>query len=311
LPQDTPQPKLSDWGFGVTTCITAIVDRFWDKEDTESLIVAASDTRLSFGGLYASEGVVKYKPFHRDWSALIAGNDISQAIPVTERASELLRGKSGAANVVRREFKRAYQEHRREVMADIYLSSFDMTIPKFNLVGKRQMNRELHADFSFRIKNYDLGCTFMVYGFDDDGDPHIFTVSNPGSADPYDKPGFWAIGAGQTSAISMLTALRQHPSRSSLHETIYNVLAAKYTSEISWPRTVGQETWLFVHKRGCSVWAHKEGMETEVREIWENEGRPRTNSNAVKLIQEAGIEFLPIARGTRAFKRSELRKLKG
>lgn len=304
-PDDSREPKPSDWGYGVTTCIAAIVNPFWDGQSP--LIVVAADTRMSFGGLYSSEGVLKNKALHREWSVLIAGNDISQGLLVVERASEVLRGRTGKAKIVRAGFKRAYAECRRELIADTLLNSFDMDVTDFKRNGRKQLNPEVHADFSFRIKNFDLGCTFLVYGFDDEGDPHIFTVLNPGKVDPYDKPGFWAIGAGKVAAISMLMALGQHPERNSLYETIYNVLAAKYVSEGA--SDVGKETWMFIHKQGCSAMMHQTQMEEKVRRIWEEQGRPKTNSEAVKLLQDAEIEFLPIPRGSRKVKRLALRKL--
>jgi 20S proteasome alpha/beta subunit len=295
-------------GYGVTTCIAAMVNPFWHGDDKGPFIVVASDTLLSFGGYCSMEGMTKNKNFHRDWSAMIAGNDISQSLPVIERATEMLRGRTGKANVVRRAFKKAYAEYRREVITDTFLTSFDMTFPEFKRKGKKQLNPEIHADLSFLIKNFNLGCTFLVYGFDDEGEPHILTVSNPGKAEVYDKPGFWAIGSGKTAAISMLAALGQHPERHSLHETIYNVLAAKYISEGA--PDVGKETWMFINKPGCSAFMHEPKMEERVREIWEKEGRPKTNSEAVKVLHEAGIKFLPIPRGPRAVKRLALRKLK-
>ncbi len=302
--------KPSDWGYGVTTCIAAMVNPFLvgEAKDKGPFVVVAADTRLSFGGTYSLEGVVKNKSFHRDWSAMIAGNDISQALPVIERATKVLRGRSGDVEVVRRGFKRAYAQCREELITDTFLTSFDMTLTQFKRYGREQLNSEIHADFSFRIKNFDLGCTFLIHGFDDEGEPHIFTVSNPGTVDTYDKPGFWAIGAGKNSAISMLAALGQHSERHSLYETIYNVLAAKYISEGA--SDVGKETWMFVHQRGSSAFMHKPKMEEEVRKIWEKKGRPTTNSEAVRVIAEAGIEFLAIPRGTRKLKRLALQNLK-
>jgi len=67
---------------------------------------------------------------------------------------------------------------------------------------------------------------------------------------------------------------------------------------------------MFINKPGCSAFMHEPKMEERVRNIWEEKGRPKTNSEAVKLLREAGIEFLPIPRGPRAVKRLALRKLK-
>ena len=67
---------------------------------------------------------------------------------------------------------------------------------------------------------------------------------------------------------------------------------------------------MFISKPGCSALMHEPKMEERVRKIWEEEGRPKTNSEAVKVLQEAGIKFLPIPRGPRAVKRLALQKLK-
>jgi ATP-dependent protease HslVU (ClpYQ) peptidase subunit len=292
----------------VTTCIAATFNPFWlvkDGKEVGPFIVVASDTRLSFGGYCSVEGTIKNKNFHRDWSAMIAGSDISQAIPVLDAATELLRGKSGKFPLVFQQFKKAYADYRRTVMTDIFLNSFDMTMAEFKRNGKKQLNTEVHADLSFRIRNFDLGCIFLVYGFDDHGEPHIFTVSNPGKAEVYDKPGFWAIGAGKSVALSMLAALGQHPQRNSLAHTVYNVLAAKYTSESA--SDVGPETWMFVHKKGHSAFIHEPKLEETVKSIWQKEGRPKTNEKAVKAIEESDITFLPFPRG---IKRLALRRSK-
>src|SRR6185437_12935594 len=171
--EDSSNLRPSDWGYGVTTCIAAIVNPFWvgDNGDKGPFVVVASDTRLSFDGLYSLEGIVKNKAFHRDWSAMIAGSDISQAIPVIEHATKILRGRSGKADVVRRGFKKAYAEYRQEVIADRLLSSFDMTVPQFKRSGKKLLNAEVHADLSFQISVFNLGCSFLIHGFDDEGDP--------------------------------------------------------------------------------------------------------------------------------------------
>src|SRR5213078_4370586 len=94
FPDDGREPRLSDWGYGVTTCIAAMVNPFWHGDDKGPFIVVASDTLLSFGGYCSMEGMTKNKNFHRDWSAMIAGNDITQSLPVIERASEVLRGRT-------------------------------------------------------------------------------------------------------------------------------------------------------------------------------------------------------------------------
>ena len=279
---ESPAPKLSDWRFGVTTCIAAIARPYH--------IVTASDTRLSFGGDYSTDGVLKEQPIHREWGILIAGNDMAQAPPVIDEAKRRLRGKSGDLRTVRTAFRSAYQSCRREVMTDRLLSSFDMTIDDFKKRGRSQLPPALYVDLAFQIKNFNLGCTFLVYGFDDDSFPHLFTIRNPGHIESYDRPGFWAIGAGASSALSMLALLKQNSERSMLDETIYNVLAAKFSSESA--SDVGPETWLWIKKFNCIGFSNSPGMEKEIREQWETIGKPFTLASARTVIANSGLHFI-------------------
>src|SRR5271155_2507630 len=151
------EPKPSDWRFGMTTCIAA--------PSADRLIVTASDTLMSFGEGFSVGDVIKLEGFHREWAALIAGNDISQAPFVIERAKRILRGKSGQLEVVKSGFKRAYQEQLREVIGDEFLSQFNMSLEDFKKRGRKQLDPTLFQSLSFAINNAKLGCKFLVYGF--------------------------------------------------------------------------------------------------------------------------------------------------
>jgi hypothetical protein len=290
LAEDNPEPNLSDLGYGVTTCIAAITGRAGLNQEQDS-IVTASDTKLSFGGDFSADGSVKIHVFHREWGTMIAGDDITQYIPVIERARALLRGKSGKLMVVMDAFKKAYQQEFKAAIEDGLLSRFEMTMEDFKKHGKTQLLPEVFTELSLKIKIASLGCRFLVYGLDDRKIAHIFTVSNPGKCELRDKPGFWAIGKGATSALSMLAALRQVRGRTTFDETIYNVLAAKYISESA--SDVGKETYLYIKKYGCDGFSNKLALEEEVRGIWEKEGRPTTNVAAVNAIKNGEFFFYP------------------
>jgi hypothetical protein len=290
LSEDNPEPNLSDLGCSVTTCIAAITGRA-GLDSEEDAVVTASDTKLSFGGDFSADGSVKLHVFHREWGTMIAGDDITQYVPVIERAKALLRGKSGKLIVVMDAFKKAYQDEFNAAIQDGLLSRFQMTMADFKKHGKTQLLPEVFTEFSLKIKIASLGCRFLVYGLDDKKIAHIFTVSNPGKCELRDKPGFWAIGKGATSALSMLAALKQVRGRTTFEETIYNVLAAKYISEGA--SDVGKETYLFIKKYGCDGFSNKRALEEEIRAIWEMEGRPQTNANAVNAIKNGEFLFYP------------------
>jgi ATP-dependent protease HslVU (ClpYQ) peptidase subunit len=285
--EESPEPKTSDWRFGMTTCIAAIA---WNLLTRESFIVTASDMRVSFGGDFSAEEVVKLEGFHKEWAALIAGSDISQSTSVIERAKKIVKGKKNALAVIQDGFKKAYQEQLREVITDKFLSQFDMSLDDFKKKGRRQLEPNLFQSLSFGIRNEKLGCKFLIYGFDGEGRAHLFEVSEPGKIQSKDKPGFWAIGNGAVSALSTLATLKQASERSSLNDTIYNVLAAKYTSESA--SDVGPDTFLFVKKKGSIGFRWKLNFEKELREAWESEGRPKMPLKAKQILENAQIGFI-------------------
>jgi ATP-dependent protease HslVU (ClpYQ) peptidase subunit len=278
----------------VTTCIAAITGRAALSGQPPDILVTASDTKLSFGGEYSAEGSVKLSLFHKDWGAMVAGSDISQSAFVLERAKTLLRGKSGSLQVVMSAVKKSYQEQLQEVITDDLLSRYQMTIAEFKKKGKAQLLPEVYAEISLRTKIYNLGSTFLVYGVDDRKIGHIFTVRNPGKSELHDKPGFWAIGQGASSALSMMSALKQVRGRTPFEETIYNVLASKYFSEGA--SDVGRETYLFIKTHGSGGYSYRARLEDDIRAIWEKEGKPRTNPEAVTLILNGEFHFFPRTR---------------
>src|ERR1022692_4908149 len=76
----------------------------------------------------------------------------------------------------------------------------------------------------------DLGCQFLLAGFDHDGDGHILTVENPGIVKNHDPVGFWAIGSGALSALGILFF---HSMRGELPlpEVLYHICEAKFMAE--------------------------------------------------------------------------------
>ena len=257
------------------------------------IIVSASDTKVSFGVEYSADGTVKSHMLRPgwDWVVMIAGSDISQYQFVINRARKLLHGRRGMLPDVVSAVKKAYQDQLREVITDDLLSRYDMTLDEFKQKGEKQLLPDVYAEISLKIKIYSLGCALLVYGLDEKGVAHIFTVRNPGKVEVYDKPGFWAIGNGARSALSMLCALGQVRGRTTFDQTIYNVLASKYFSESA--SEVGHGTYLWSQQRGSVGCSFKSGLEEDrVRAIWEADGKPKTGADAIKIIGESDFRFL-------------------
>jgi len=134
-----------------------------------------------------------------------------------------------------------------------------------------------------------LGCKFLLYGFDEIKRPHLFEVGEGGQTECRDKPGFWAIGNGATSAISMLAYLRHSAEMTPMRVAIYNVLAAKYISEGA--SDVGPNTFFFIKKFGYNGFFSYGNIEPRVRQIWEERGRPSIPPEALIAIDSFGIRF--------------------
>lgn len=268
----------------MTTCIVAI--------SQDHKFVSASDTRMSFSGMVSVDDVIKVEPFHGEWTAMIGGDDVSQAVPIIERASRVLRGKGQDFLTVMSGFKQAYREHYLETMADELLASQEMTVRQFKRNGRKLLNPEIHADLSIRMREFTLGCAFLVFGYDSKKLPHIFEVRNPGKSTVHDKPGFWAIGRGTRSALTMLSFLGQAREATSLAHTIYNVLAAKYASETA--SDVGPKTFFTVSQYGsCAFSTRGRRLEPTMRELWEKEGKPRIPSSVMQLVESSEMAFWP------------------
>jgi hypothetical protein len=221
---------------------------------------------------------------------MFAGGDITQCVPVIERATVALKGKPGDFAGVRRAFKTAYQEQLKELIEDCYLSPFGMTLSEFKANGRNHLSPKEFLTLNSRIKEANLECEFLVFGFDEHKRPHLFTVENPGWVSVYDKPGFWAIGSGAPSALAMLSYMGQAPEASTFEQTIYNVLAAKYISESA--DGVGKTTFFFIHEHNSIAFSASPNIETEIRGIWEKDGKPRMPATIPQVIKDANIRVI-------------------
>jgi len=273
------EPKLSDWGYGVTTCIAAIsVDR---------AIVTASDTRMAFGSELSVEDVIKLEGIYGEWAGLIAGEDISQAPFVIERAREILRRKKTMTLlVVKNALRKAFQEQLVELVETEFLGTLRIRLKDFRKKRYERLDPELYR----AVKKAELGCRFLMYGFDENEVPHIFDVGDPGGkAESRDKPGFWAIGNGKRTALTFLAQMGQSSEAMRQDATIYNVLAAKFASETA--SDVGKDTFFFVKRYGCNSFRQRGNVLADVRRIWEEKGRLSIPPEALQAIQRAEISF--------------------
>ena len=265
----------------MTVCIAAIT--------REGYIATISDQMISTV-VHASvdSAVVKVEPIHRHWSAMMASDDLTQCIPIIERAGRYFRGRANTLQNARASFKRAYLKHLSEMAADQVLGRFNMSMESFVKSGKRQFTESQFNKLSEKIQAVRAGCQFLVYGFDEKRRPHLFVVGESGEDQVYDRPGFCVIGSGTYAAEGMLYSLGQTDFRT-LPQTLFNVCAAKFTAE----RTpgVGADSFVFCKKFGTEMFSMPTWVVPAIRDSWEQHGRPRVPDGIIGRLEAVEFRF--------------------
>jgi hypothetical protein len=242
-----------------------------------------SDTKVSGGIISADSTTLKMEPFHKDWMAMMAADDLTQCVPIIEKAKEYFKARKNTLQVARSVFKRAFRQHLIEMQEDAVLGRYDLSLEKFKKSGKRIFTEKKYDSLCEDIEAVDPKCEFIIHGFDDNGIPHVFHVGGAGVDGVYDKPGFCAIGSGKWAAEVVLYSLGQSIDRD-LHSTIFNVCAAKFMAEKS--DGVGQATYLFARKHGSTMFSHNHGMIEAMREAWERGGAPKVPDGIVQQMKD-------------------------
>jgi hypothetical protein len=229
----------------------------------------------------ADSVIVKVEPFHKDWVAMMSADDLTQCIPVIERAAEYVAGRANKPHTIRSAFKRAFSQHLVEMREDAALSHYGLTMKEFIKSGKKRFNERMFQSICKNMDDVKLGCEFIVAGFDSLTRPHIFHVTNEGKDSIYDKPGYHCIGSGSLVAESILYYFGQSIDRT-FHETIFNVCAAKFMAERC--AGVGKATYLYARKYGSNAFAYVSGMVEGIRASWDERGCPRVPEGLIRSI---------------------------
>src|SRR5439155_3171296 len=191
-------PRLADWGLGMTVCIAACT--------REQKIVMASDQKVSLHQFSADNLTIKIQTVITGWDCMMAGSDVTVAEGIITKVGDKLLFKADhleLADVVLA-FKESYQEQLQARATDLHLARFKLTMEEFRTKGRRQLGADVFDLLCDKISRVAFDLRFMVVGFDYLDQGNIFVISNPGIEEVYNKPGFWAIGTGAMSALSML-----------------------------------------------------------------------------------------------------------
>ena len=271
----------------MTVCIAAITR---DRE-----IVTVSDTMVSNYFCSMDGATVKLKPLHDDWTAMMSGEDLGDCLGIIDHSEDYFKPGAATQREAITAFKQGYKSYIAEVAADIVLAPFDLDIKEFKKSGKKIFTDEIFNSLSHKIESEKEklnSSQFIGYGFDGQGEAHVFLVLWPGIGKTRDKPGFACIGAGADAAAFTLYSLGQTVN-CNLYETIYNLCAAKFAAE-KVQIGIGRDTYLYARKRGSSMFTTPIDFVPRIRAAWEKDGGPKIPAGIIKEITETGIYQLAI-----------------
>lgn len=224
---------------------------------------------------------------HDTWHALFSGSPSPiHAVVGRIRARHAARPISGSTELEelacwKRMCAEAYQAERSEQITDRFLSTYQMSLEEFRREGYQSLGPVVFAEINNEIRNFNLGMTLLICGFDFKGFPHIFEVHDPGEVIDHDYIGYAAIGSGMPMALSVLAA--RSIKRLSWSDLLYRACEAKFTSETA--TGVGKATLVMLRpSNGIDIILPTAHIE-KLRTIWETQRAIPPPSEAIKIIK--------------------------
>jgi 20S proteasome alpha/beta subunit len=266
----------------MTVCIAGLFSKH---------IVTIYDSKISLPNFSGDYLMQKADPIHPNWVAMVAGEDITAAVPIWNRVRKKLgfevstgapKPEEKSLEEVVRAFIASFQEYRKQEIEDRFLTQHNLTVERFTNEGKKLLGISLFTNVWNQTTSFEVKCNFLVAGFDKQKGAHLFTIEDPGIYANYDSPGFWAIGSGQEQALSSIFSAEV--SANPTFETLmYDLCAAKFMAEST--DGVGKATNVLVHEFGQHPKFYDDTAMEKLREIWEKEGKPRRPAKAEELVK--------------------------
>jgi hypothetical protein len=254
-------------------------------------IVTIYDRKISLPNFSADLLMEKADPIHPNWVAMVAGADVTAAVPIWDRVRKKLgfevapsgqKPEEKTLDEVVRAFVASFQEFRKQEIEDRFLTQHNLTVERFINEGKKLLGVSLFTNVWNQTTSFEVKCNFLVAGFDKHKGAHLFTIDDPGIYANYDSPGFWAIGTGQEQALSSLFAT-ETGTDPTFEALMYDLCAAKFMAESA--DGVGKATNVLVHEFGQHPKFYDDAAIAKLREIWEKEGKPRRPAKAEELVK--------------------------
>jgi hypothetical protein len=252
-------------------------------------IVVASDRMLSSGAIIqaADNAAMKMSELAKAWGVTFAASDANLFDPILARAFRNLPNLDSHLDydIVSKAVLDAYRATFDEIFTSQGLSRLGYdSIQDFRSKARLELGEEAFKDILAEIAKFDLGIVFLGYGFDRDGDPHIFEVSNPGIIRDRHLINYAAIGSGVYMATA---ALRRRPPVGTLETVVYRTLEAKFSSETA--AGVGRTTSLLILDKEGSIYFPEDDLIENMRGEWEKSLAQPDPSNAISVLKKLDI----------------------
>lgn len=258
---------------GMTICIAGPSSRSETIFCVTDMMLSMSDLSMSGNSLSA-----KMAFFGNNWTVMMAG-DLSPYPDIRETFKQIL-GNKQPGTLTRQVFAESLKqsfltERKRRVEAET-LSPFDLNFDNYRDEGPK-LGAEIYSRLLFDLKEFDLGLTLLVAGFDDKL-PCVFKVEGNGTVRNYQCP--WAIGSGEQAALGYLFAT-QTSIFSEEAEMFYRVCCAKFAAETS--PGVGKQTMVVRMKNGEEQEVFNNDDIKPIREDWDNTQQLRLSTERKKM----------------------------
>jgi len=195
-------------------------------------IVCVADKAITYGDIISWESDVTkiVQLAHPGCIAMMSGDEEG-----TSRVLSALAAVPDLGNTVaeiRTKCEGVYRECIREVVDQKFIYPRLLTREIYEAaIAKEQVNVVIQA-ISAEIARYDIGCDFIICGFDSKKAPFILDLSAPdGMVTDMTSTGFSAIGSGFSYAQSRLLFL-SHERDDDLDKALYDIFDAKASAEM-------------------------------------------------------------------------------
>lgn len=284
------EPTPAEWGFNMTICIAALCN-------AGDGIVTASDHMLSTEDFSADDMALKMESISKNWKAMFAAEDLSYIVPVLDGTQKTLGSYLSEYDLddVATAMQTSFLKERKKKTEVGILSPLGFTVESFASTGLKKLGAPLFRQLAQEIREVRLDVEFLVYGFDRNGDGHIFSIRDPGEIKYRDRSGLWAIGTGKYRALSSLF-FHSCSFLMPAELMVYHVCEAKFMCKGA--PGVGDHTFVTLLRHNhTEKYFFPQELEA-IREAWESKGKPRIPDGITQQISEMIQEPKQSASGT-------------